>query len=323
MPRIGTVIRDVYRRPGAEELPRHLERRYGIRVAATTKLDAGVFKVERHGGPAWVARLSVLGRPLARTEGHAEVLRFLERREFPAERCAGPEPVSSLDGRTVLVTEYIDGRPWPGTPATRRKLGEMLGRLHALPTEPGPTERPAGALHHLPEYEGYPSQDLAAAAALLADLEGRVPPEHRRTYESLQALLARGDDGSGLPESFLHPDPVRSNVLAAPGGPVLIDWTGAGRGPRIASLAVLLTNVGPQHVDEVLAGYHAHGNLTVEELDRLEGVLWIRHLWLACWRCWLAVVSSKVNKAFVPDPVRIAAVASKARAVSRERQANG
>ncbi len=33
MPRIGTVIRDVYRRPGADALPAHLEDRYGIRVA--------------------------------------------------------------------------------------------------------------------------------------------------------------------------------------------------------------------------------------------------------------------------------------------------
>ncbi len=57
MPRIGTVIRDVYRRPGPEALPLHLERLYGIRVTTTTRLDAGVFKVEQDDGPAWVARL--------------------------------------------------------------------------------------------------------------------------------------------------------------------------------------------------------------------------------------------------------------------------
>ena len=37
MSRIGTVIRDVYRRPGAGALPAHLEDHYGIRVAAMTK----------------------------------------------------------------------------------------------------------------------------------------------------------------------------------------------------------------------------------------------------------------------------------------------
>ena len=315
MPRIGTFIRDVYRRPGGDALPAHLQEHYGIRVATTTKVDAGVYKVEQHEGPTWVARLFVVGRSVARAEGDAEVLRFLQRRGFPAERCAHPEPVSSLDGRAVLVTEHVEGRAWPQSPAARRALGDMLGRLHALPTEPGPTERPAGSLHHLPAYEGYPSQDLAAAAALLADLEGRVPAEHQRTYESLQGLLPKADDGRDLPGSFVHPDPVGSNVIATPaGGPVLVDWTGAGRGPRLCSLAALLASLSPPHVADVLAGYRAHITLTAEEVDRLEGALWARPLWLASWQCWLACVSSKVTGAFVPDAKRIAAIAARARA---------
>jgi thiamine kinase-like enzyme len=108
--------------------------------------------------------------------------------------------------------------------------------------------------------------------------------------------LSPGTDGSGrrlpgLPESFVHPDPARSNIIATPAGLVLVDWTGAGRGARVASLAVLLNSVEPRHIDDVPGGYRPHVNLTVEELDRLEGVLWIRPLWLACWQCWLAVVS--------------------------------
>jgi hypothetical protein len=47
------------------------------------------------------------------------------------------------------------------------------------------------------------------------------------------------------------------------------------------------------------------------ELDRVEGVLWIRPLWLAAWQCWLAVVSAKVTH--VPDGRRIAAVAASVR----------
>src|SRR6185437_12337262 len=91
MPRIGTVIREVYRRPGADALPGHLEQRYGIRVTRVT-------------------RLHVSSRPVARTEADAEVLRFLERQEVPAERCAHAEPVSVLDGRAVLVTGYVPGQ---------------------------------------------------------------------------------------------------------------------------------------------------------------------------------------------------------------------
>src|SRR6202035_5379593 len=123
MPRIGTVIREVYRRPGAELLPGHLEERYGIRVTATTRLDGGVAKVEHDGGPPWVARIYLSSRPAARTEA---------------------------------------------------------------------------------DYEGHPGQDLAAAAALLADLDGRVPPQYRQVYEALQELLPLGDGARGLPETFIH-----------------------------------------------------------------------------------------------------------------------
>ena len=313
MPRIGTVIRDVYRRPGVGALPAHLEDHYGIRVAAMTKLDTGVFRVERDDGPPWVARTSLTSRPLARTEEDAEVLRFLERRGFPAERCAHPKPVTTLGDRAVLVTGYVPGKRPPGNPATRRKLGDLLGRLHTMATEAGPAERPAGSLHHLPQYEGGPGQDLAAARGLLADLDGRVPDEHRPLYERIEQLLPEGDDCQGLPEAFLHPDPVRSNVIVTPDGPVLVDWTGAGRGPRLASLAALLHSAGPGHAGEVLAGYRRHTDLTGEELDRLEGVLWIRPLWLAAWQCWLVCVSPKVSRAFVPDRDYIVALAGRVR----------
>jgi len=315
MPRIGTVIREVYRRPGADLLPAHLEQHYGIRVTRATRLDAGVVKVEHDGGPPWVARLYVSARPAERTEADAQVLRFLERQGFPAERCAHPEPVSMLDGRAVLVTEYVPGQRPPSTPATRRRLGGLLGRLCALPAEPGPARRPAGSLHHLPDFEGAPGRDLAAAAALLDDLDGRVPPQYRQVHETLRELLPLGDDAAGLPETFIHPDPARPNVIGGPDGPVLVDWTGAGTGPRLAALAVLLNSLAPQHAADALAGFRARaGDLTAEELDRLEGVLWIRPLWLACWQCWLAVVSARVNRAFVPDREHITALAAAVRA---------
>jgi len=314
MARIGTTIREVYRRPGVDLLGGHLENWYGIHVVRTTRLDAGVIRVERRDGPTWVARLFVAGRARSRTDGDAEVLRFLERQNMQAERCAHPEPVSTLDGRAVLVTEYVDGRAPANTPTVRRNLGGLLGRIHSMQTEPGPTQRPAGSLHHLPDYEGAPGEDLVAARALLADLDGRVPPEHQQVYETLQVLLAKGDTGHGLPERFVHPDPARTNVLATADGLVLVDWAGAGTGPRLASLAVLLHGAGPEHVADVLAGYRAHVGLTADEVDRVEGVLWIRPLWLACWQCWLAVVSAKVQRAFLPDPERIAAIADQVRA---------
>jgi Ser/Thr protein kinase RdoA (MazF antagonist) len=314
MPRIGTVIRDVYRRPGAEAVPDHLERCYGIEVAETTRLDAGVIRVDRRDGPPWVARLFIAARPVSRVEADAAVLRFLAEQDFPAERCAQPEAVSVMDGRAVLVTEFVPGGSWPAKPAAWRELGDLAGRLHALALPEGPLRRPAGSLHHLPDYEGGPEQDLAAAAAMLADIAGRVPEQHRATYEALLDLLPRGDDCRGLPESFVHPDLASVNAIATADGPVLVDWTGAGWGPRLASLAMLLHSAGPSNAASVMAGYAEHQCLTETELSRLDGVLWIRPLWLAAWRCWLAAVSAKVDRTFVPDASRLAALAAAVRA---------
>jgi Ser/Thr protein kinase RdoA (MazF antagonist) len=197
-----------------------------------------------------------------------------------------------------------------------RKLGGLLGRLHTLPAEPGPAQRPAGSLHHLPQYEGAPGADLAAAAALLADLDGRVPAEHRQLYELITELLPEGDDAKGLPEAFGHPDPVRNNVVVTPGGPVFVDWAGAGTGPRLASLAGLLHSAGPRHAAAALAGYREYIALTSGELDRLEGVLWIRILWLSAWQCWLACVSARVHQGFFPRREYITALAALVRAHS-------
>jgi Ser/Thr protein kinase RdoA (MazF antagonist) len=314
MARIGTVIREVYHRPGAGALPAHLEDHYGIRVTGTARLAEGVFRVDHDAGPPWVARIMLASRPVSRTEGDAGILRFLERLEYPAERCAAASPVTRLDGRAVLVTGYLPGKHPSGSPAVWRKLGDLLGRLHTLPAGPGPAQHPAGALHHLPQYEGGPAEDLAAAAALLADLDGRVPAEHRQLYELINELLPEGDDAKGLPEAFVHPDPVWNNVVVTPGGPVLVDWTGAGTGPRLASLAGLLHSAGPRHAAATLAGYREHVELTAGELGRLEGVLWIRILWLSAWQCWLACVSARVHQGFLPRREYITALAAAVRA---------
>ena len=139
MARIGTVIREVYHRPGADALPAHLEDHYGIRVTGTAKLTEGVFRVDHDAGPPWVARV------------------FL-----------------------------------------------------------------AGLLH----------------------------------------------------------------------------------------------SAGPRHAGAALAGYREHTELTSGELDRLEGVLWIRILWLSAWQCWLACVSAKVHQGFYPRREYITALAAAVRAHS-------
>ena len=114
----------------------------------------------------------------------------------------------------------------------------------------------------------------------------------------------------------MHPDPVRNNVVVTPAGPVLVDWAGAGTGPRLACLAGLLHSAGPRHAAAALAGDREHVELTSGELDRLEGVLWIRILWLSAWQCWLACVSAKVHQGFVPRREYVTALAAAVRAHS-------
>jgi thiamine kinase-like enzyme len=58
-------------------------------------------------------------------------------------------------------------------------------------------------------------------------------------------MVAGLDDGADLPHGFVHPDPVPANAIqVADGGLVVVDWSGAGRGPRLPSLACRLFTAG-------------------------------------------------------------------------------
>ena len=77
-----------------------------------------------------------------------------------------------------------------------------------------------------------------------------------------------------------------ANVVATPGGMILVDWAGAGRGPRAWSLAFLLYAEGAKdlrRVDVVLAGYRRHVTLEDEELARLAAIAQSRPLVLSVW----------------------------------------
>ena len=236
-----------WRMPGRPEmrLRTHLETRYGITVDAMTELDLGVWRVGRADGPDWVARWFPARRPAEAVAGDAAILRYLAAREFPAERCAADEPVSVLDGRSLLVTEWADPVPRQQRRDAIRAagglshLGALLGRLHTLDTTPaasaggigagdGAVARPGGAWHHLAD--GLPSAEIAAASRMLAEAEPLIPDAERAAFDALRAEVAALDAAEGLPEGLIHPDFVLANVVATPGGMVLVDWAGAGRG---------------------------------------------------------------------------------------------
>jgi len=284
----------MHHEPVPDRLLAHLRDRYGIDAVAATKLSVHktyVFRIDRGDGGPWVARAFPPARPRAGAEGDAAILSFLERQDYPAERLAAGDAVSDLDGSAVLVTRFVDGVQLPGGAAKYAMLGELLGRLHALPSDDA-ASRPGGASGEDPSREGAPRQDLLAALSFLDAVDTKVAPAERERFERLRDQVRSADDGHGLPEGLLH-----GNLLHAPDhailseqGPVAINWKASGRGPRLADFAYLIWGTGSwrprrpnqEWIDAAVNAYRAYIEPTDEELDRLEEVMYIRTLYLAC-----------------------------------------
>jgi methyltransferase (TIGR00027 family) len=280
--RIGGYLERTFHRGEMDGLADHLAETYGVQVTGTRRLDVGVVRVDRANGPRWLARVFPAARPLHVTRGDADVLRFLADAGYPAERPADPEPVSEHGGQAVLVTQFVDGRAPRPTQQTFRQLGELLGRLHALPGAP---TRSGGAWHHL-ALEGGPDAEIAALRALL-DARAHVSDEQQESLAALRRRVAALDDLRDLPRAFTHPDFVAANAIVAPaGGPVIIDWAGAGVAPRLWAVAFLLWSAGlsgARHVDAAVEGYRRHVSLDPTELDRLEPAVATRPVIFDAW----------------------------------------
>ena len=278
--------------PVAERLLAHLRDRYGIDPVEATRLSVHktyVFRIDRSDGDPWVARAFPPARPRAGVEGDAAILRFLERQYYPAERLAVDDAVSDLDGSAVLVTRFVEGGQLPDGREKFAMMGELLGRLHALPYDES-VSRPGGASGEDPSREGAPRQDLLAALSFLDAVDTKVAAGERQRFERLRDKVRSADDGHGLPEGLLH-----GNLLHAPDhavlseqGPVAINWKAAGRGPRLADFAYLIWGTGSwnprrpnqEWIDAAVNAYRRHVEPTDDELDRLEAVMYIRTLYL-------------------------------------------
>ncbi|MCU4184448.1 phosphotransferase [Acidiferrimicrobium sp. IK] len=281
--------------PDAARLVAHLRAHYGVDAVAATKLSAHktyVFRVERCDGDPWVARAFPPARPRVGVEGDAAILRFLERHDYPAERLAVDDAVSDFDGGALLVTDLVAGDPLPDGSSKFAMMGDLLGRLHALGWDES-VSRPGGASGEDPTREGSPRQDLLAALAFLDAVDTKVAPGERERFERLRAEVRAADDGDGLPEGLLH-----GNLLHAPDhavltdrGPVAINWKASGRGPRLADFAYLIWGTGSwnprrpdrERIDAAVSAYRRHIEPTAEEFERLEAVMCVRPLYLACY----------------------------------------
>jgi Ser/Thr protein kinase RdoA (MazF antagonist) len=317
--------------PVAERLLAHLRDRYGIDPVAATRLSLHktyVFRIDRTDGDPWVARAFPPARPRSGAEGDAAILRFLERQNYPAERPAIDDAVSDLDGGAVLVTRFVEAGRLPDGAKKFAVLGDLLGRLHALPYDDS-AARPGGASGEDPSREGDPRQDLLAALAFLDAVDTKVPAADRERFERLRTKVRTADDGQGLPKALLH-----GNLLHAPDhallgrhGPVAINWKASGRGPRLADLAYLIWGTGSwnprrprqERIDAVVNAYRRHVEPTDDELDRLEEVMYIRPLYLACFGYRRAITNGVQFREweFVHPPEYFSSTAAAARAAFR------
>ena len=321
----------MHHEPVAERLLAHLRDRYDIDPVAATRLSVHktyVFRIDRNDGRPWVARVFPPARPRAGAEGDAAILRFLERQDYPAECLAADDAVSDFEGSAVLVTRFVEGARLPDGAEKFAIMGELLGRLHALPYDDS-VSRPGGASGEDPSREGTPRQDLLAALSFLNAVDTKVTASDRERFERLRDKVRSADDGHGLPEGLLH-----GNLLHAPDhavlseqGPVAINWKASGRGPRLADFAYLIWGTGSWNprrpnqecIDAAVSAYRRHVEPTDDELGRLEAVMYIRALYLVCFGYRRAVTDGMRFRewGFVYPPEYFSSTAAATRAAFR------
>ncbi|GLQ54074.1 phosphotransferase enzyme family protein [Devosia nitrariae] len=316
--------------PLGERLVAHIRAQYGIDAVAATKVGVHhdhVFRIDRRDGEPWLARAFSPARPRIGVEGDAAILRFLELHNYPAERLATDEPVSAFDGSTVLVTRFISGSSLPvaaGHEGSEKFaiMGDLLGRLHTLPFDES-VSRPGGAAGDDPAREGSPRQDLLAALSFLDAVDTKVSPAGREGFEQLRDLVHSADDGQGLPEALLHGNLLHApdHVIVGADGPVAINWKAAGWGPRLADFAWLMWGTwrNDDWINLAVGAYRQHIELTDDELKRLEAVMYIRPLYLACFSYRRDLVNGRWPEEVwgFADPEYIGATAAATRAAYR------
>jgi Ser/Thr protein kinase RdoA (MazF antagonist) len=319
----------LFHKPDAELLLAHLRHQHGIDAVAATKVSQHndhVFRIDRSDGDPWSARVYPPSRPRAGVEGDAAILGFLERQGYPSERLAVDDAVSKVDGANVVVTQFVVGEPLPAGSEKFDMMGDLLGRLHALPHDDS-ASRPGGAGGDDPRREGSPRQDLMAALSFLDAGATKVAPAHRDRFEQLRDQVRSADDGTGLPEALLHGNLLHNpdHALVTDHGPVAINWKASGRGPRLADFAYLIWGapwVGGGGIEAAANAYRRHVELTDDELDRLEAVMYIRPLYLACFdyrRCVASGHQPTGDEGWwsLIDPAHISTTAAATRAALR------
>jgi Ser/Thr protein kinase RdoA (MazF antagonist) len=165
--------------------------------------------------------------------------------------------------------------------------------------------------------------------SFLDAVDMKVAAAERERFEQLRDQVRSADDGHGLPEGLLH-----GNLLHAPDhavlsgqGPVAINWKASGRGPRLADFAYLVWGTGSwnprqpnqERIGAAVNAYRRHIQPTGDELDRLEAVMYIRTLYLACFGYRRALTNGRPfdEWGFIEPPEYYSSTAAAVRAAFR------
>ena len=285
------------------------QHRIGTVAGLATLLDEGgkrIFRAELVDRRTLVVRVFPAARPIARVRGDIAVLGHAVAAGVPAEQ---PLAALELDGRGVAVTGYVAGRPAERSADELRQLGEIAGRLSALAPVTGDEflGRRAGSR---------PVDDLSYARADLDRVRAAVPPAAQHQFEALELAVATARDASDLPHALVHPDFLVSNAIRDRDGRVaVIDWEGAGVGPRLLPLCVLLFNAVVQCVEQpcperapcrleldriapIVDGLVRHCEVDAGELDGLADLIRVRPLAIAVRRFARAVEAGRLDQAW-------------------------
>ena len=322
----------MHHQPDAQRLLDHLRGQYGIDPVAATRLSVHktyVFRIDRKDGGPWVARAFPPARPRAGVEGDAAILRFLERQGYPAERLAVDDAVSDFDGSAVLVTRFMDGVQLPDGAREIRHDGRAArtaarAAVRRVRQPPGRGERggpePGGRARVRTCWRPCRSSTRSTP---------RCPQPSASGSSGCAIRCARPTTVTACRRRLLH-----GNLLHAPDhavlsetGPVAINWKASGRGPRLADFAYLIWGTGAwnprrpnqEWIDAAVNAYRRHVEPTDEELDRLEGVMYIRTLYLACFGYRRSVANgSRFNEwGFIEPPEYFSSTAAAVRAAFR------
>lgn len=281
-----------------DQLAAHLEGCASRKVLSVARLDFNIFRVDFDNNIAVVARIFPSHNALAAVSALSSTLRHLAVQSYPAETLESEvvESVTKLDDKLgtgcVLVTKFVPGARPERNRVTFYKLGLLLGRLHTIPVPDGVPE--GGAWHHL-SLEGGIHEECQAAMRMLEGAQaGDAEPDDNvaRLRDELQHVQrAFAAEEGNLPTALIHPDFVPANIIVREGsgsdGWTVIDWAGAGIGPRILSLGFLL-GVGAIKgklilVHAVMKGYAAHAQLEAAEVRVLREAAYVRFLTMGCW----------------------------------------